>query len=81
MTPGTVYADLEPTGHPALHRLPVTTSGESLRRRCRDLDQDRAHCRPSLGRAGIQELTSRDWLVRGIVLMPTKERNIVRIVG
>jgi hypothetical protein len=80
MTPGTVNADLEPTGHFALHRLPVTTSGESLRRRGSDLDQNRSHRRPYLKRAGIQEFPSRYCLVLSIVLMAAEKRNIVRIV-
>jgi hypothetical protein len=80
MTPGTVNADFEPTGHLPLHRLPVTTSGESLRRCSSDLDQNRAHRRSHLKRAGIEEFPSQYCLVRSIVLVAAEKRNIVLIV-
>jgi hypothetical protein len=49
--------------------------------RCRGhLDQDRAHGRTYLDRTGIEELPTRYRLLCDIVLMTTKERNVVRIV-
>jgi hypothetical protein len=76
----TVDADLEASRHVALHRFPVTASREPLGRCRSHLDKYRAHGRPYLGRAGIEEVASRHWLVLGVVPMPSEERNIVRIV-
>jgi hypothetical protein len=80
MAPGTVDTHLEPPGHIAFHSLPVTAASEPFRWRGGHLHQDRAHGRPYLNRAGIEEVAAWHCLVQVIVLMSAEKRNVVRII-
>jgi hypothetical protein len=77
---GAVDADLEPASHVALHRFPVATTRESLRRRCRDLGQDCSHSRSHLNRTGVKEFPARCRTSGIVIAVPAEKRNIVRII-
>jgi len=80
MTAGTIDADLEPSGHIALHRLPVPASRESLRRRRCDPGQDRSHRRSHLDRACVEKFPARYCLSRVVIAGAAEERHLVRVI-